>query len=408
MAPRDEARPGEGTGEEAAANAVKRDDDSADGGGEPAGRSRWRRRVFIGLVAVLGPLAALLLGIYIYLSGGRYIVTDNAYVKSDKIAISADISGRVTRAAISDNELVAPGEVLFRIDQTPFKIALSRAEARVAAARQEVASLKASFRQQTANLNRAQSEVAYHQEQFARQQKLQRRNLVSGLNYDTAERNLRNARDQVKMTEQAVAGARAKLGSDPDRPVSEHASVVEALADRDAARLDLERTMIKAPVRGIVTNFDLQRGEFVRAGAPVFSLVGVDRLWVEANYKETALTHVRVGQSATVSVDTYPGKTFAARVAGIAPATGAEFAVLPPQNATGNWVKVVQRLTVRLELADVDGPDAGKAERSLRAGMSAHVEIDTGHRRRISGILGPISDFIGMLIPQAPLEVGFE
>ena len=162
----------------------------------------------------------------------------------------------------------------------------------------------------------------------------------------------------------------------------------------------MERTDVKAAVAGVVTNFDLQAGEYVEAGNVVFSLVGTDDTWVHANYKETELTHVSVGQGATVTVDTYPGHVFEGRVAGISPATGAEFALLPPQNATGNWVKVVQRLTVRIRLADpATDATSNEAQESatlpprLRAGMSAHVEIDTGHQRRLTGLLEPFADW---------------
>lgn len=164
----------------------------------------------------------------------------------------------------------------------------------------------------------------------------------------------------------------------------------EAQALRDQAALNLANTAVYAPIRGFVTNFDLQQGEYVKAGSPIFSLVGADNAWVHANYKETELTHVRVGQRATISIDTYPDRKFEATVAGISPATGAEFAVLPPQNATGNWVKVVQRLTVRLQIID----DTDKTGPALRAGMSAIVTIDTGHKRRLTGMFAGVADWV--------------
>lgn len=360
---------------------------------------RNRRFLSIGLLAVLGPLAALLLGFYIYLSGGRYISTDNAYIKSAKIAVSADISGRVITVAVQENQTVKPSELLFQIDPTPFRISLDRAQARLTAARQGVDALRAIYNQKRASLARAKSEVIFHRQQYDRQKGLSRKKLVSGINLDTATRNLRDAEDQVKVAEQGLAEALAKLGGDPAVPPDNHPDVREAQGARDQAALDLKNTAIRASMRGIVTNFDLQPGEYVKAGNPIFSLVGTENTWVHANYKETELTHVRVGQRAKISVDTYPDRTFKAVVAGISPATGAEFALLPPQNATGNWVKVVQRLTVRLKLVDEAGARQQRADSVprggpvLRAGMSTIVEIDTGHKRQLTGMFAVVADW---------------
>ncbi len=349
--------------------------------------ARFIRFVLIALIAAIGPLAALALGLYIYLAGGRYVTTDNAYVKSAKIAVSADIEGRVSEVAVEENQIVRPGDVLFRLDEAPFRIALAQADARLQAARHDVNVLRALYRQKLASYERASSDIAYFREQFERQKDLSTKGLTPGTTFDTASRNLRDAEDQVKVSEQDLAAARAKLGGNPDLPADLHPSVLEARALRDKTALDLEHTAVRASLLGAVTNFDLQPGEYVKAGSVVFSLVGTGASWVHANYKETDLTHVRVGQPATISIDTYPGHTFRASVTGISPATGAEFALLPPQNATGNWVKVVQRLTVRLKLEQSD--DAPP----LRAGMSAVVEIDTGHKRELHGILAIIVEW---------------
>lgn len=354
--------------------------------------SKLRRYFFISLIGLLGPLAALALGVYIYLAGGRYVSTDNAYVKSAKIVVSANVAGRVTEVAVRENQTVSPGDLLFGVDPAPFRIAQARAKARLLSARQGVEALRAAYQQQVASLTRAQGEVVYYRQQLARQKKLSRRNLVSGLNLDTAVRNLRDAEDQVKVTEQGLAAARAKLGGDPAIPVDRHPDVQEAKALFDQAALDLAQTAVRATMRGVVTNFDLQPGEYVKIGNPIFSLVAADNTWVHANYKETELTHVRVGQRATISIDTYPDREFEATVSGISPATGAEFAVLPPQNATGNWVKVVQRLTVRLRISE----PGGEPNPILRAGMSAIVTIDTGHKRRLPGMFAGLADWAGI------------
>lgn len=339
----------------------------------PTGRSR-RRTIATVLVALVGPVVAAGVGSSLYLAGGRYVATDNAYVKAEKIAVSSDISGRVVKVLVELDQPVSRGQVMFRIDPEPFRIALERAEARLAASIQDIDLLRALFEQKVARLKQAQGDLIFHQQTYERQDKLTKSGVVSRSGMDTAERNVRNARDQVAIAEQEIAEVRAKLGGQPERPTAEHPSVREARALRDQAALDLTRTEVRAPVAGIVTNFDLQPGEYVTVGNVVFSLVGTDDIWVQANYKETDLTHVSVGQRAVVHVDTYPDLTFQGKVVSISPATGAEFAVLPPQNATGNWVKVVQRLPVRLRL----DPQAGAA---LRAGMSVVVEIDTGHKR---------------------------
>ncbi len=346
-------------------------------GKPPRARRRAGRAVTITLVSLIGPVAAVLAGLYIYMAGGRFISTDNAYVKSEKIAVSADISGRVVHVEVKENQLLEPGMLMFRIDPEPFRIALEKAEAKLVAARQEINALRALHKQKLAEMRLAEGDVEFYGRLFERQQKLNKKGFASGTNFDTARRNLRNARDRISAIMQDIAQVGAKLGGGPDTETKSQPSVREARAARDQAALDLRRTSVHAAAAGIVTNFDLQPGEYIRTGNVVFSLVGTGELWVDANFKETNLTHVRVGQPATIRVDTYPGDVREAVVSSISPATGAEFALLPPQNASGNWVKVVQRLPVRLTL------QSPWREPPLRAGMSVIVEIDTGHKRRL-------------------------
>ncbi|MEZ5852883.1 MAG: HlyD family secretion protein [Hyphomicrobiaceae bacterium] len=329
------------------------------------------------LIALAGPLAAATLGAYIYLAGGRYVSTDNAYVKADKIAISPEISGRVARVGVVMDQKVEKGALLFEIDAAPYRIALDKAEAQLASATRNVEALRALYKQKTARLKLAEGDEAFNLQMHDRQQQLSSKGVVSQSGMDTAEKNLRNARDQIGIIKQEIAEALAKLGGAPDAATPDHPAVREAKALRDQAALDLERTRIRAPASGVVTNFELQPGEHVTAGKVVFSLVSDEQVWIQANFKETDLTNVKVGQGATVHVDTYPDHDLDAKVASISFATGAEFAVLPPQNATGNWVKVVQRLPVRLRLA------RSESKPSLRAGMSVVVSIDTGHRRQL-------------------------
>ena len=348
-----------------------------------------RRALTITAVALLGPFCAIALGVYIYLAGGRTVSTDNAYVKSDKIAVSTDVSGRVISVAVRADQDVRAGDLLFRIDPVPLKIAFDQANAQLASARQAITALKANYLQKKANITRAEGEVSYFKAQAARQQKLASKRIVSQTALDTVMNQLRDARDKLAITRQDIEEVKAKLGGAPDAPVDDHPRVLESRALRDRAQLDLVRTEIRSPVDGTITNFDLQKGEYVKAGEVVFSLVGSKDIWVQANYKETELTHVRVGQTATVSVDAYPGEPRQAIVASISPATGAEFALLPPQNATGNWVKVVQRLTVRLRLKEpFEKP-------KLRAGMSVIATIDTGHQRKLTGLLAAVFGWIG-------------
>ncbi len=342
----------------------------------PANTSRPRRFIAVTLLSIAGPLAIGLGVLQVYVTGGRFVSTENAYVKADKIAVSADVAGRVVAVGVAANQRIEAGAMLFRIDPEPFRIAVAAAEARLAAARQDIAAMKAEYRQKIAERKLARGEAEYYERQFERQRKLNAKGFASGIKLDEAGQRLRLARDQAATVAEELGRVRANLGGSLDLDVDNHPEVMEARAIRDEAALALRRTEVHAPSAGVVTNFNLEVGEYIAAGKPVFSLVGADRVWIEANFKETALTYVRDGQSAVLTFDAYPEYSVQAVVASISPATGSEFALLPPQNASGNWVKVVQRLPVRLELIETEGVP------SLRAGMSVIVEVDTGHKRQ--------------------------
>jgi membrane fusion protein (multidrug efflux system) len=339
-------------------------------------RTRYLRVLLLGGV----PAVALALAAQVYLSGGRYVSTDNAYVKADKIAVSADISGRVVAVTVREHQQVAEGATLFRLDDLPGRLALDQAEAQLGSVRRDIESLRAVYGERQAALQRAEQQTAFLAKEYRRLQDLVRGGLAPSSQQDAAEHELRNAELQAASVREDLQRALTDLGGDPATPTESHPRYQQARAQRDQAQLNLDRTVIRAPIAGIVGPMLLTPGEYVQVGQPVFTIVGAQP-WVEANLKETELTHTRAGQRAWVRIDAYPEHTWPATVASISPATGAEFSLLPPQNASGNWVKVVQRVPVRLTLLPAgDLPP-------LRSGMSATVEIDTGFERALPEVL---------------------
>jgi len=320
----------------------------------------------------IGPLAlAVAAGAY-FVANAPYVTTENAYVKADKIAVSTEVAGHVAEVAVRENEIVEVGQLLFRLDDERFRIAVAQHRAALETARHEVRALHALYRQKSAELRSVREEIAYFDREYERAARLKKQGHMSHAKYEAARRDRLMARHRIDAARQDIQGVLASLGGDPDLAVDAHPRVLAAQTALARADLDLGRTAVVAQTRAIVSNIDLQPGEYVEDGEPVFSLVDVERFWVEANLKETDLTHLREGQPAELTVDAYPDYVWRAKVKGIAPATGAEFALLPPQNASGNWVKVVQRVPVRLEIERVEG------EPPLRAGMSVRVKVDTG------------------------------
>ena len=312
----------------------------------PARPLRQRLRLPLMLA---GPIVVLLVAAWWYLTSGRYVSTDDAYVQAARTMISADISGRVVAVAVRDNERVAKGQLLFQLDDQPYRIAVEEAKAPLAAARLQVEALKATYHQKLADAKGAEETLAYQQREYDRQRQL-------------AGHRRRGALDLRPGAERDAGGApEGRLDAERRSPTcwpssaatrtcrsTSTRSVQRAQAALDKAELDLERTVVQAPENGIVTKVDqLQVGSYVTAATPVFSMIS-DRVWIEANFKETELTHMRPGQTATVEIDTYPGVVLDARVESLSPGTGLTFSLLPAENATGNWVKVVQRLPVRL------------------------------------------------------------
>jgi membrane fusion protein (multidrug efflux system) len=326
---------------------------------------------------LIGVPMLLLLGLgVLWLLGGRTQSTDDAYVRAAQVTVSANVSGRVLEVPVHDNQHVHKGDVLFRLDERPFRIAVDEARARVSSARLSIEALKATYRQRLADARGAQDEVAYAQREHDRQSKLLKSGIASQAQVDRALQALNAAQQKLAATRQQGTSTRADLDNNPDIEADQHPTVQLALAEAARAELNLSYTIITAPIDGVVTRVEsLQPGNYITAATPAFALVSDQDLWVEANFKEDQLAHLRVGQSARIRIDALPDQHLTARVASLSPGTGAEFSVLPPENATGNWVKVVQRLPVRLEIKD---PPPG-----LRAGLSAVVDVDTGMQRHL-------------------------
>jgi membrane fusion protein (multidrug efflux system) len=328
------------------------------------------------------PALVLAAALMLWLRGGRYSSTENAFVKADIVQVASEVSGRIIDLRVRDHAVVAAGDLLVRLDPEPYRLALAKADAEIDSARAAVEQLKASLRETRAEAKEAESRLVFVEAQAKRQRDLSGRGVSSATRVEQADSEALQARDRLMMLQQRIARVQAWLGGNPNLPTDHYPAVREKQALRDRAALDLAYTEIRASRAGVVVNFKLQLGEQVRAQTPLFSFVADRRHWVEANFKETDLTHVTVGQRATVTLDMYPDITWDAEVESISPATGAEFAILPPQNASGNWVKVVQRLPVRLRLIERPG------EPPLRAGMTAYVSIDTGRTRNLADIFG--------------------
>ncbi|MDF3072381.1 MAG: hypothetical protein K0S54_48 [Alphaproteobacteria bacterium] len=329
------------------------------------------RFVLLGLVLLVG----IAVGAWLLFSGGRYIETDNAYVKAVRIQISPEISGRVATVLVEENQLVEKGAELFRIDDEPLRIGLAKADAELALIRDQIDAMRATLRQNLELQKQEAANVEFAEREFKRQSSLVASRVAAEARLDEARTRLDVANQRVAVLKQEAGKLLADLSGDPDIKAEEHPRFRMALQTRNQMALDLRRSVVHAPTRAIVGRLDqIRSGGYVRAGMPALNLVAVEEIWIEANLKESQLTKVREGQLVTFTVDAYPGVEWKGKVESLSPATGAEFSILPPQNATGNWVKVVQRLPVRLAI------EADPAKPPLRMGMSAIVTIDTGEQ----------------------------
>jgi len=348
--------------------------------GPIAGLRRYRRV----LLLVVIPLVVAAAGLAFYLQGGRYVTTDDAYVGAQKVLITPDISGKIDKVVVKEGQHVQAGDVLFEIDPVPFRLAVAQAKASLEQSKVTYDNLVANIKIYGQMLDLAQQGIDLKQRDVERKQSLVKNNFGSQLDLDNASNALVTAGAQAQYIKQQLSNATTQLLGNPELPLEQFPPYAQAKATLDQAERNLDHAVMRAPMAGIATQVDqIQLGRFVTAGTPVFSVIDVANPWVDANPKESDFTHVAVGQPVTLEVDAFPDHVFKGSIGSLSPGTGAQFAILPPQNATGNFVKVVQRVPVRITF-DPDDKLVGK----LKAGMSVYASIDTGHRRSLAALFG--------------------
>ena len=341
-------------------------------------RARLRAVLLVGV-----PLIAAIAGLAVYLEGGRYISTDNAYVGARKVLITPDISGKIGHVAVREGARVSAGDELFSIDPEPYRLALTQAQAKLAGVKTDFAKLKADYRSLVQLVDLAHKNAELKQHDVERKSALLASRTGSQADLDTANAALVTAQLQAQLAVQQRDDTLNQLMGDPDLAIEQFPAYRQAQAALAQAERDLDHTVLRAPIDGTATQVDnIQLGRFVAAGTPVLSVIDDADPWIDANPKETDITWLKLGQAATVSVDTFPGHVFHGTVVAVSPGTGAQFSILPPQNANGNWVKVVQRVPVRIAL------DKDDLTASLRAGMSATIDIDTRRTRSLAALVG--------------------
>jgi membrane fusion protein, multidrug efflux system len=336
---------------------------------------------------VVVPIVAVVAGLTFYIMGGRYVSTDDAYVHAAKLMVSTDISGLVSEVDVQEGQSVKAGDVLFRVDPRQFQIALDNAKANLAQVALSINAMKEDYTRMLRDVDAQQSKVELDQTIYDRDATLVRNNTVSKADYDQARLTLDSDKSKLESLRQQAQVQLARLGGDFNLPVAQHPQYLQAKAVVDEAQRQLDHTVVRAPFDGVVTQVSaLQPGTYLVSQTAALTntgavaLVASNDLWVDANMKETDLTHVKIGDHANITVDTYPGHKWSGSVESIAPATASEFSILPAQNSSGNWVKVVQRISVRIHI------DPKSDNLPLRAGMSVTVDIDTKHRRTFSEI----------------------
>lgn len=335
---------------------------------------RFRFRIPLLLLA---PIVVTIASIAFYLSGGRYEATENAYLQSGQVSVSPNVAGRVISVEVHNNQQVTKGQILFRLEPPPYQVTVDEAAAELAVAKTEVGSLQARYRQGQSELAGVFAQVRFAMQEAARQKKLVTEGISSQAQYDRALLALQIARQQIRTTREQNASVRASLSGSVSASFDRQPGVQRAQAALERAKLNLGYALVRAAQDGIVTKVDqLQVGDYVEASKPVFTLVG-KRIWVEGNFKEDQLHYMRLGQLVTIKVDAFPELHLTGRVTGFSPGTGNNFSVLPAENATGNWVKVVQRLPVEITI------DKLPTDIPLHAGLSVEATVDTGHMRHL-------------------------
>jgi membrane fusion protein (multidrug efflux system) len=345
-----------------------------------AGMRRYRRV----LLLVVLPLVVLITGLTFYLNGGRYATTDDAYVGAQKVLITPDISGKIINVAVKEGQSVSPGDTMFQIDPVPFQLALAQARAKLDDAKTSHDNLVANVKLYGQTIELVNAGIDLKRRDVERKSSLVKSSAGSQLDLDNSGTALVTAQAQLQLVKQQNSTALNQLLGNPELPLEQFPAYMQAKAALDDAQRNLDLTTVRAPMPGIATQVDqIQLGRFVMAGAPVFSVIDTSKPWVDANPKESDFTYVAIGQPVTIDVDAFPNHVFKGTVGSLSPGTGAQFAILPPQNATGNFVKVVQRVPVRIYFDSHD-----KYVQKLKAGMSAYTSIDTGHRRSLAALLG--------------------
>jgi len=345
-----------------------------------AGMRRYRRV----LLLVVLPLVALMAGVTFYLNGGRYVTTDDAYVGAQKVLITPDISGKIISVAVKEGQQVSTGDVMFQIDPVPFRLAVAQARAKLDDAKTNHDNLVANVKLYAQTIEIVNAGIALKQKDVERKSALVKSNAGSQLDLDNSGTSLVTAQAQLQLVRMQNSTALNQLLGNPELPLEQFPAYMQAKAALDDAQRNLDLTTVRAPMDGIATQVEqIQLGRFVIAGTPVFSVIDTGNPWVDANPKESDFTYVAVGQSVTLEVDAFPNHVFKGTVGSLSPGTGAQFAILPPQNATGNFVKVVQRVPVRIYFDKND-----RFVRKLKAGMSVYATIDTNHRRSLAALFG--------------------
>jgi membrane fusion protein (multidrug efflux system) len=343
----------------------------------------WKRHRRLLLLVVL-PLIVLIGGGALYLAGGRYVTTDDAFVGAQKVLITPDISGKVEKVVVREGQRVKEGDVLFEIDPVPFKLALRQAQATQAQTKTTYENLKSNIKINGEMITLAQQGIDLKQRDVDRKSTLVKSSFGSQLDLDNATTAVVTARGQFEYLKQQMTTAKNQLLGDPDLPLDQFPPYAQAKAATEQAQRNLDHTVLRAPMSGVATQVDnIQLGRFVPAGTAILSVIDNSKPWVDANLKESDFTYLEVGQTVDIDVDAFPSHGFKGTVGSLSPGTGAQFAILPPQNATGNFVKVVQRVPVRIYL-DANDP----AVQKLKAGMSSYVSIDTNHRRSLAALFG--------------------